>query len=145
MTTYFDDVTEGEQLPVPEYPLSMYRLVMAAGSNRDFNSIHHNSEYAKASGAPEAYANVLFLMGMWERAVRDWAGDRAVIGSVKGFSMKKFNLVGTTTTVHGTVVAKELRGDKGVVTVELVSRNSGVVTVGPGTIEVELPLQEVRV
>jgi acyl dehydratase len=113
--------------------------VMAAGSNRDFNSIHHNSEYAKDSGAPEAYANVLFLMGMWERAVRGWAGPRGVIGSVKGFSMKKFNLVGTTTTVHGTVVGKEIRGGKAVVTVELTSRNEGVVTVGPGTMDIELP------
>ncbi|OZC53151.1 acyl dehydratase [Rhodococcus sp. RS1C4] len=142
---FFEDVTEGEQLSVPEYPLSMYRLVMAAGSNRDFNSIHHNSEYAKDSGAPEAYANVLFLMGMWERAVRDWAGPTGVIGSVRGFAMKKFNLVGTTTTVHGTVVGKEIRGDKGIVTVELVSRNEGVVTVGPGTMEIELPLQKALV
>lgn len=145
MTKYFEDVTEGEQLPVPEYPLSMYRLVMAAGANRDFNSIHHNSEYARDSGAPEAYANVLFLMGMWERAVRDWAGPAGVIGSVKGFAMKKFNLVGTTTTVHGTVVGKEIRGDKGVVTIELISRNEGVVTVGPGTMDIELPLQKALV
>jgi hypothetical protein len=34
--------------------------VMAAGANRDFNAIHHNAEVARATGAPDIYANTLF-------------------------------------------------------------------------------------
>jgi acyl dehydratase len=99
------DARVGEQLAPVEFPLSIYRLVMEAGANRDFNSIHHNSEYAKASGAPEMYASTSFLLGMWERAVRDFIGLEGTIRSIRGFRMKKFNPVGTTTVVRGEVLS----------------------------------------
>jgi hypothetical protein len=86
-TRSVDDVWVGEELPAVGFPLTVYRLVMEAGANRDFNSIHHNTEYARATGAPDMYANTLFLMGMWERSVRDWAGPAAQILSLKGFRM----------------------------------------------------------
>jgi hypothetical protein len=57
-------VLEGEALAPLAFPLSVYRLVVAAGANRDFNAIHHNSDYARATGAPDMYANTLFLQGM---------------------------------------------------------------------------------
>jgi hypothetical protein len=41
---YWDDVEEGADVPPVAFPLSVYRLVVEAGANRDFNSIHHNSE-----------------------------------------------------------------------------------------------------
>src|SRR3954451_13058834 len=99
------DVSVGEALPTVGFPLTVYRLGMEAGANRDFNSIHHNTEYARATGAPDMYANTLFLMGMWERSVRDWAGPGARILSLKGFRMGRFNVVGSTTKVTGIVTA----------------------------------------
>jgi acyl dehydratase len=115
----------------------VYRLVMEAGANRDFNSIHHNTEYARATGAPDMYANTLFLMGMWERCVRDWAGPRARILSLKGFRMGRFNLVGTTTTVTGSVTAVDaVSGD---VTIRMACEDAEGVTVGPGEMVVRLP------
>lgn len=100
---YFEDVKVGDQLEPVEFPLSVYRLVMEAGACRDFNSIHHNSEYAKATGAPEMYAATSFLLGTWERTVRDHIGLDGTIRSIRGFRMKKFNPVGTTTIVRGEV------------------------------------------
>ena len=44
----WDDVEPGQQLASVAYPLSVMRLVMAAGANRDFNSIHHNADFARA-------------------------------------------------------------------------------------------------
>ena len=75
----FSDVVVGEDLPSVEFPLTVYRLVVAAGGNRDFNSIHHNTAYAQATGAPEMYASTFFLMGMWERLVRDYIGPAGTI------------------------------------------------------------------
>ena len=84
----------------------MYRLVVEAGANRDFNAIHHNSEFAQASGAPEMYANTTFLLGMWERAVREFIGLEGRIVGIKGFRMTSFNVVGQTVTVQGRVAAQ---------------------------------------
>lgn len=142
MTRWFEDVSVGEALPSVSYPLTVYRLVMAAGTNRDFNSIHHNSEYARSTGAEEMYANTSFLMGTWERCVRDWIGTEGTIRALRGFRMKAFNYVGDTTTVHAEVAATRVEGGHGVVEVAIRCENSQGVTVGPGVVEVTLPRRE---
>jgi len=135
----FSDVVVGEDLPSVEFPLTVYRLVVAAGGNRDFNSIHHNSAYARATGAPEMYASTFFLMGTWERLVRDYIGPAGTIRSISDFRMRKFNLAGSTVQVRGRVRDARLDGDRGIVTLEVESVVDGQVTVGPGTVEVTLP------
>jgi acyl dehydratase len=135
----FSDVVVGEELPSVEFPLTVYRLVVAAGGNRDFNSIHHNTAYAQATGAPEMYASTFFLMGMWERLVRDYIGPAGTILSIRDFRMRKFNLAGRTVQVRGRVRDARLDGDQGIVTLEVESVVDGQVTVGPGTVEVTLP------
>ena len=86
----------GDSVGPVEFALPLYRLVVAAAAgNRDFNSIHHNRSYAMATDAPDAYASTFFLMGAWERAVRDWIGDAGTIRAIRGFRMRKFNLVGS--------------------------------------------------
>lgn len=135
----FSDVVVGEELPSVEFPLTVYRFVVAAGGNRDFNSIHHNTTYAQATGAPEMYASTFFLMGMWERLVRDYIGPAGTILAIRDFRMRKFNLAGSTVQVHGRVRDARLDGDRGIVTLEVESVVDGQVTVGPGTVEVTLP------
>lgn len=137
---YFEDVEVGEELPSVAYPITVYRLVMAAGANRDFNSIHHNTAYAQRTGAPEMYANTSFLLTSWERCVRDWAGPAAVLRGLRGFRMRAFNVVGDTMWVHATVAAKS--EVDGTVEVSVRCENSTGVTVGPGTVELSLPRRE---
>ncbi len=91
---YWEDISAGDEVPPVQFPLSVYRLVMEAGANRDFNSIHHNSEYARQTSAPEMYANTIFLQGMWERTVREFIGLAGTIKSLAGFRMKIFNTAG---------------------------------------------------
>src|SRR5919197_1067354 len=131
-----EDVHVGDEVPAVEFPLPLYRLVVAAGGNRDFNSIHHNRSYATHSGAPDAYASTFFLMGTWERVVRDYIGAGGTIRSISGFRMRKFNLVGSVMVVSGRVV--DVQPD-GLVVLELTSRVGDEVTVGPGRVEVTLP------
>ena len=135
----WDDIAEGQELPPVAFPVTVYRLAMEAGANRDFNAIHHNSEYAKASGAPEMYANTTFLLGMWERAVREFIGVRGRIVAIKGFRMKSFNVAGTTVVVKGRVNRTWVDGDRGLVELEVWSENGDTVSVGPGLVTVSLP------
>jgi hypothetical protein len=126
----------GDALAPVEFALPLYRLVMAAGGNRDFNSIHHNSAFAQRTGAPEAYANTLFLMGMWERVVRDWAGSTARLTAIRGFRMTRFNLIGRSILVTAEVTSIDPR--TGLVTVGVSSSDADGRTVGPGEIDVDL-------
>lgn len=141
---YFEDVGVGEELPPVSIPLTVYRLVMAAGSNRDFNSIHHNSEYARSTGAEEMYANTSFLMSSWERLIRDWCGVTGRIRAIKGFRMRAFNYAGTTMRVIGVVESARVDPDdayRGIVEVGVRCEGPNGTTVGPGTVHVELPLR----
>lgn len=142
---YWEDVAVGDEVPPVSFPLSIYRMVVAAGGNRDFNSIHHNSEYARQTGAPDMYANNTFLQGMWERAVREFIGLAGVIKRVKGFRMKIFNTVGDTVTARGKVTRLWLEGGDGLAELELWCENSKGVTVGPGTVIVTLPRREAQI
>ncbi len=136
---HFEQVRVGDALDPVDFPLTVYRLVMEAGACRDFNSIHHNSEYAISTGAPEMYAATSFLLGTWERAVREFIGLEGTIRSIRGFRMKKFNPVGTTTVVRGEVVNKAEGDGAGVVELSVWCENGGDVTVGPGLVTVTLP------
>jgi hypothetical protein len=136
---YWDDVTEGDDVPPVEFPLTVYRLVVEAGANRDFNAIHHNSEIARTSGAPEMYANTGFLLGMWERAIRGFAGLEGSVRRITGFRMRRFNIVGQTVVVRGRVAGKRREDGDALVELELWSEVDGEVTVGPGTVTVALP------
>ncbi|GAA3742273.1 acyl dehydratase [Spinactinospora alkalitolerans] len=138
----FDDVAVGDELPAVAYPLTVYRLVMAAGANRDFNSIHHNTEYARSTGAEEMYANTSFLLGAWERCVRDWTGPDGVIRSLRGFRMRAFNHVGDTMWVRAEVGETRIEDGAGVVEIAIRCENSAGVSVGPGVVEVALPRRE---
>ncbi|MDP7619412.1 MAG: hypothetical protein QF652_04110, partial [Dehalococcoidia bacterium] len=53
---YWDDVNEGDEINEVQYPLTVQRMVMAAGANRDFNPIHHSTYAANAGGAADMYA-----------------------------------------------------------------------------------------
>lgn len=133
-------IEEGQRLPDVSFPLTVTRLVMAAGANRDFFPIHHNAEFAKATGAQDMYANTFFLMGMWERAVREFVGPTGRLRSITGFSMKMFNTPGQTVVVEGRVVKKWREDEIGLVEFEMLSRISTGISVGPGRIVAEVPL-----
>ncbi|WP_433190045.1 FAS1-like dehydratase domain-containing protein [Actinoallomurus sp. CA-150999] len=141
---WWDDLAEGRPLPAVRFPLTVYRLVMAAGSNRDFHAIHHNTEWARSTGAPEMYANVLFLHGMWERCVREFIGLGGEIRGFSGFRMRSFNTVGDVVTVRGEVARVWEEADTGVAELRLWSENRHGVSVGPGTVTVTLPRRPAR-
>lgn len=135
----WDDVAEGDALDSLSFSLTVYRLVMAAGANRDFNAIHHNSEYARSTGAPEMYANNFLLQGMWERTLRGYIGMGGVIRKLSGFRMRTFNTAGDTVVVKGRVERKWLEDGIGFVAFEMWSENGKGVSVGPGRMVATVP------
>lgn len=139
---YWEDVSEGDEVPALAFPLSVYRLVVEAGANRDFNSIHHNTEHAQKTGAPEMYANTIFLQGMWERTAREYIGLAGVMKSLKGFRMKIFNTVGETVVTKGVVKRKWQESEEALVELQIWSENSKGISVGPGSVIVALPFRQ---
>ena len=98
-------IKAGDQLPTIAIPITLQRLVMEAGANRDLSLIHHDSNVARATGAPDAFANTYFLMGMFERLMREWAGPAARIRKIGPLRMMIFNPVGDTVQFKGVVAS----------------------------------------
>ena len=99
----FEDVQKGDAIPSLSFPLTVHRLVVHAGASRDYSPIHHNRDVAVDQGAPDMYANNVFLQSMWERAIREWIGLDGVIKRLGPFRMTRFTPVGETVVVSGVV------------------------------------------
>ncbi|MBI2088097.1 MAG: MaoC family dehydratase N-terminal domain-containing protein [Deltaproteobacteria bacterium] len=136
---FFEDAKEGDDVPQVAFPITIQRLVMEAGANRDFNAIHHNREIAHFHGAPDMFCNNFFLQGMWERTVREYIGLRGTIRKIGPFRMRIFNPVGDTVVVKGNVLRKFQKDGQNWVELKVWSENSRGVSVGPGPVLVTLP------
>ena len=97
----------GDPLPEIQIPITLHRLVMEAGANRDLSMIHHDTKIAQATGAPDAYANTFFLMGMFERQLREFIGLTSHIKKIGPMQMKTFNCVGDVLLFKGKITAIE--------------------------------------
>lgn len=132
---YFEDVTLDSEIAPITIPVTMQRLVMEAGSNRDLSLIHHDTKVAQSTGAPDAFANTFFIMGMFERMVREWMGLKGTLKKIGSLRMASFNCAGTPVTVSGKV--KELREEDSAVVINVAMANEQSITV---TAEVTLIL-----
>ena len=122
-----DSIAVGDEIGPISIPITLQRLVMEAGANRDFSLIHHDADVARATGAPDAYMNTFFIAGMFERLLREWMGYRGVINSITNLRMKVFNTVGDTVTFSGTISA--LDNDSRTVVIEMRSATGNGETV----------------
>ena len=136
---YFEDVAEGAEIPSVTLHLTVQRMIIEAGGNRDFSPIHHNTRVAQSQGAPEMYANNIFLQGMWNRTVQEFIGLDGRIKKVGPFRMRIFNTVGDSVVTKGTVKKKWQEGGENLVEFEVWSETSKGVSVGPGPVLVALP------
>jgi acyl dehydratase len=90
--------------PLPMF-LSLQRLIMVSGANRDYAMAHVDNEAARAGGAESAYADIMFVFTMIDRLLLEWAGPSAVIRRMGPVKMHDFVLCGFDLSVEGTVAA----------------------------------------
>lgn len=115
----FDAIAIGEEIPPFEVALTIQRMVMEAGVNRDFSPIHHDRAIAQQLGAPDMFVNTLFLQGMYEAAVRNWGGLDLRFEKM-GFRMHTFNCAGDVLSCAGRVTDKSVDDEgKKLVTIEM--------------------------
>ena len=136
---YFEDVQVGDRLSPISMNLTIARLVVEAGANRDFNQIHHNTPVSKRTGAPDMYANNVFIQAWWERCVREYIGLDGRIKKVGPFRMRVFNTVGETAVTSGEVKRAWQEDGENLVELEITTEISKGVSVGPGPVLVTLP------
>ncbi len=138
---FFEDVAVGDAVPAVSLNLSVTRLVVEAGANLDFSQVHHHEGVARMSGAPDVYANNIFIQGWWERAVREFIGVRGRFKRTGPLRMRIFSTVGDTVTTSGVVTRAWRESGEGLLELEMRTEMSRGVSVGPGPVIVSLPLR----
>jgi acyl dehydratase len=96
------EIRAGSRLPVVTMPVTLQKLVISAGGQRDFNPIHYDAEAAQAAGMRTAFANTFFQQGLLNRAVNDWAGTSGHLRRL-ALSMRAPIYLGSTLVVSGMV------------------------------------------
>lgn len=123
-----DSISVGEKLKPISIPVTLQRLVMEAGANRDFSLIHHDRNVARATGAPDAYMNTFFIAGMFERLLREWMGPQGNIRKITNLRMKVFNCVGDTAVFKGRVESIDVATHEVVISLSSETQNGETVT-----------------
>ena len=136
---YWEDVNEGDAIPPLTINITIARLVVEAGANRDFAQIHHNTPVSVATGAPDMYANNVFIQSWWERAVRDYIGLGGRFKKTGPFRMRIFNTAGESAVTTGEVTRKWEENGEHLVEIEVQTTISKGTSVGPGPVVVSLP------
>ena len=138
----FEDVVVGQEIPEVIMPLTLQRLVMEAATNRDFVPIHFDRAAAQFGGAPDAFANTLFIQMLIEVTLRGWMG---LAGRLKrlGFRMFSFTHAGMVVHCKGKVTDKRKEDDQGLVELDVwyeAEFEGETVTTVKGSATVALPL-----
>jgi len=136
---YWNDVKEGDELPADSREITRAMVVATAIATRDFYPVHHDHEFAHASGARDIFINILTTNGLVSKYLTDWSGPD---GEIKKFTFRlgQSGYAGDKMTMSGKVAKKYNEGNENLVDLEYTFN----VTDGPhaiGTATMALPVK----
>ncbi|HWF80509.1 MAG TPA: OB-fold domain-containing protein [Streptosporangiaceae bacterium] len=70
------------ELPPLTIDVSTTFVIASALATRDFTKVHHDRDFAVASGSNDIFVNILTTTGLVQRFVSGWAGPRAIFRSI---------------------------------------------------------------
>lgn len=120
-TLFWEDVTDGQSLPDFSYELSLLRLVAFVRATGLYDFVHHDSRYAQAVGARDAFISTPHVAGLFSRLLTDWSGPGGSLRKLV-FTMSAQCACADMLQVSGRV-GRKYRGEQGEYLVELVDLN----------------------
>jgi acyl dehydratase len=130
----WDQVVEGEALPILVKEITATTIVAGAIAARDFAPIHHDFRAAQRAGLSDIVMNNITTGGLVGRYLTDWSGPEGELKRIK-FRLGLPCHPGDTLTMTGKVVRKRRHSGEHLVDLEydfLVPRGShcrGVATI----------------
>jgi acyl dehydratase len=137
-TLYWEDVTEGQELPEQTRAIDVTLIVAGAiWASHDFMPVHHDPKFAQEKGAPDIFMNILTTNGLVGTYLGNWTGPEGELKKL-AISLGVPNFPGDTMRLNGKVTRKYREGDLHLVEVAVIGENQ----LGPhvtGTAVVALP------
>jgi acyl dehydratase len=132
-------VVEGEELAGFALHLTETKMVEQVSGSQDFYPVHHDRDFARASGHEDIFFNTGFNRAALGRFLADFVGMDGWLKTLQ-FSMRRMNRPGDVMRVKGRVVRKyESDDSEGLVDIELWIENDREGVTTPATATVMLP------
>ena len=126
---FWEDVQEGDAIEGFEITLNWTTMVEQVAGSQDWNLVHHDPDFAKASGHKGIFYNTGFTHAALARTLTDWAGPYGWLRHLD-FQMRRMNMNGDTMRTAGRVVRTYEEDGQHLVEIELWIENDreGVTT-----------------
>jgi hypothetical protein len=117
----------GDAIAPLTFPVPLKRFMIAVAATRDFYEVHHDAEFARATGVDDMYIGTHFTQGLVGRYVTDFAGPGSLLRSLELTPFER-NHPGDVMTVDGRVARRYSVGDESLADVTVRVCNSRVLT-----------------
>ena len=119
---YYENVTEGMDLPVTEKTPITRTLVQWAGASGDYFELHYDKDFALANGLPGVIVHGWLVLSFLGQMITDWMGSGGTLVKLGG-SYRGMNPVGEDIICNGKVTRKYIEDNKHYVRVEVWAEN----------------------
>lgn len=107
---HWEDIKEGEALPVLHFPITPKTMVLAVCGTRDLMPYHHNPAYSKSLGNRDMFINTMFEQALFGRYVTDWCGPESDFRETM-LQMVGQIVPGDVAVIEGSVTKKYREGE----------------------------------
>lgn len=136
--TYFEDVSEGQEIPPIKIAPDKQQLVKFAAGSGDFNPLHFDEKFAQNMGLPETIVHGRFKYALIGRALLQFAGYK---GRVRRFGVtyRGMDQPNKEITAGGVVTGKRQENGENIVELDVWTMDTEGKKTTPGTATVVLP------
>jgi acyl dehydratase len=135
---YFEDVQEGQEIPILTEKCTSQRLVMWAAGSGDFYQIHYDKDFAQGTGLPDRITHGALKHALLGRLLHEWVGDGGRVKKV-ACQYRGMDIVNENVICHGVVKRKFQEGSENLVELEIWTETPQGQKTTPGTGIVALP------
>jgi acyl dehydratase len=135
---YYEDVHEGQEIPVLAEKCTSQRLVMWAAGSGDFYQIHYDKDFAQGNGLPDRITHGALKHALLGRLLHEWAGDAGRVKKV-ACQYRGMDVVNENVICHGLVKRKYQEGNENLVELDIWTETPQGQKTTPGTAVVALP------
>ena len=138
---YWQDVSEGMEIPSLIKNPTTRQLVKYAGASGDFYEIHYDTEFAHSTGLPGVILHGALKNAFLGQLMTDWIGPTGVLKRL-GCQYRGMDRPNTPITCKGVVTRKYQENGEYLVDCEIWTENQDGERTTPGTAIVALPSRE---
>jgi acyl dehydratase len=135
---HFDEIQEGQEIPILVKHPTKRQLVKWAGASREFYEIHYDQDFARSKGLPGVIVHGMLMASFLGQMLTDWIGDDGWLKKMKTLN-RSMVFPDQDLTCKGVVTKKYTDGEENLLDLDIwLETEKGEKSVA-GTATVRLP------